>query len=323
MVSLNGGDTTADGSGGEAMLDTFYSMAFTQPLPVSYLSTGGRGQWLDENGTDASNSSSNANEPYLEFLEGLLDMDDEALPKVVSISYTDDEQSTPRAYALHVCDLFAQVAARGVSVLVASGDDGAYGVDRSDCAVNDGSGRSRFLATFPASCPYVTTVGATALYLPFESTSWSGGGFSEYFEAPAWQQADTAAYVDGLNGTHAGWFNPAGRGFPDLSLVGVRYLLGSGFTTKGTSASTPVWAAIVALINDARLRAGKSALGFLNPVLYSDKVRSALWDITSGNIGGCSLSNGTVEVGYSAAAGWDPASGLGTPDVGALLAILG
>jgi tripeptidyl-peptidase I len=325
MVSLNGGNTTDNGSGAEALLDTFYSMAFTQPLPVSYLSTGGRGQYIGEDGSDMSNTTANANEPYLEFLEGLLALDDGALPDVVSISYTDDEQATPRAYALHVCDLFAQLAARGVSVLAASGDDGVYGIDHGDCVVNSGQhqgGGKRFLAAFPASCPYVTAVGATGLYTPWEPTSWSGGGFSEYFGVPDWQRDATAAYVAGLNGSHDGWYNGTGRGFPDVTLVGVRYLLGGTFTTKGTSASTPVWAAMVALINDARRRAGKSALGFLNPLLYSEQVRAALWDVTSGNIEGCIADNGDVEVGFSSAVGWDPASGLGIPDFGALLAIL-
>jgi tripeptidyl-peptidase I len=249
VVSIDGGNDTNAGSGGEALLDTFYSMAFTQPLPVTYLSTGGRGQYIGPNGTDLSNTTMNANEPWLGFLEGLLAMDDDTLPKVLSLSYTDDEQSTPRAYAVKVCDLFMQLAARGVSVLVASGDGGAYGIDSGDCVVNDGphKGQLRFLSTFPASCPYVTSVGATGLYLPWEPTSWSSGGFSEYFEAPDWQVNDTSKYITGLNGTHDGWYNATGRGVPDLTLVGVRYLLDGTFTTKGTSASTPVVCAITQL----------------------------------------------------------------------------
>ncbi|KAH8895492.1 tripeptidyl-peptidase sed4 [Thozetella sp. PMI_491] len=326
VTSVNGGNDTNAGSGGEALLDTFYTMAFTEPLPVTFLSTGGVGQYIGSDGTDQTNTSSNSNEPWLEFLEYLLSLDDDTLPKVLSLSYTDDEQSTPRAYAEKVCDLFMQLAARGVSVLAASGDGGASGIDKGDCMVNSGpnQGQLRFLAAFPASCPYVTSVGATGFYIPWEPTSWSSGGFSEYFEAPAWQQNDTAKYVASLNGTHDGWYNTSGRGFPDLTLVGVRYVLDGTFTTKGTSASTPVWASIISLINDKRLRNGKPVLGFLNPLLYSDRVRNALLDVTSGNIGGCyRASDGHVEVGWSAAAGWDPASGLGTPDFDKLLQILG
>lgn len=325
VVSINNGSDTNAGSGGEALLDTFYSMPFTQPLPVTYLSAGGRGQFIGSNGTDLSNSTLNGNEPWLEFLESLLALDDETLPKVLSLSYTDDEQSTPRAYAIKVCDLFMQLAARGVSVLAASGDGAAYGINSGDCVVNSGpnQGEKRFLAGFPASCPYVTSVGATGQYVPWEPTSWSGGGFSEYFETPEWQLNHTAKYIAGLNGTHDGWYNASGRGYPDVTLIGVRYVLDGTFTTKGTSASTPVWASIITLINDKRMRAGKPSLGFLNPLLYSDQVRTALWDVASGNIGGCSYGSGQVEVGWSAAEGWDPASGLGTPEFEALLEILG
>lgn len=271
-----------------------------------------------------SNSTLNSNEPWLEFLESLLAMDDDTLPKVLSLSYTDDEQSTPRAYAIKVCDLFMQLAARGVSVLAASGDGGAYGIDSGDCLVNSGpnQGEKHFLASFPASCPYVTAVGAVSQYVPWEPTSWSSGGFSEYFEVPEWQANDTANYIASLNGTHDGWYNGSGRGYPDVTLIGVRYLLGGTSALKGTSASTPVWASIITLINDKRLRAGKPVLGFLNQLLYSEQVRNALWDVASGSIGGCSDSS-HLELGFSAAAGWDPASGLGTADVGALLEVLG
>ncbi|KAK6086380.1 tripeptidyl-peptidase sed4 [Seiridium cupressi] len=324
VTSINGGNDTDAGSGVEALLDTFYSIPFVEPLPVTYLSTGGRGQYVGSDGTDQSNSTSNFNEPWLDFLEALLALDDDTLPKVLSLSYTDDEQSTPQAYAIKVCDLFMQLAARGVSVLAASGDGGAYGIGSGDCLVNSGPGKgqSRFLSSFPASCPYVTSVGATGMYLPWEPTSWSSGGFSEYFESPEWQLNDTTKYISGLNGTHDGWYNASGRGVPDVTLIGVRYVLDGTFTAKGTSASTPVWASIVTLINDKRLRAGKPVLGFLNPILYSETVRTALWDVASGNIGGCSDSQ-RVEVGFSATEGWDPASGLGTPDFGTLLEVLG
>lgn len=331
VVSINGGNTTNEGSGGEALLDTFYTMPFTQPLPISYLSTGGRGMYIGPNGTDLSNTSANLNEPWLEFLQYLLGVEDENLPKVLSVSYTDDEQATPRPYALHVCDLFMQLAARGVSVIVASGDGGAAGTASStNCVVNSGNPDEppQFLPTFPASCPYVTSIGATGRFIPWQPASFSSGGFSNYFPAPSWQAKDTAAYIKGLNGTHDGWYNASGRGIPDLTLVGSRFLLGGegkfAFTTKGTSASTPVWASIITLINDKRLRAGKPVLGFLNPVLYSDKVRAALTDVTAGSIGGCSLNNGQDFVtGWDAAAGWDPSSGLGVPDFGALMEVLG
>ncbi|KAJ0104179.1 hypothetical protein J7T55_000530 [Diaporthe amygdali] len=331
VVSINGGNTTNNGSGGEALLDTFYTMPFTQPLPVSYLSTGGRGQYIGPNGTDLTNTPANLNEPWLEFLQYLLEVEDANLPKVLSVSYTDDEQATPRPYALHVCDLFMQLAARGVSVIVASGDGGAAGTASStNCVVNSGNPDDppQFIPTFPASCPYVTSIGATGRYIPWEPASFSSGGFSNYFPVPSWQAKDTEAYIKSLNGTHAGWYNASGRGIPDLTAVGSRFLLGGegkyAFTTKGTSASTPVWASIITLINDKRLRAGKPVLGFLNPILYSENVRAALTDVASGTIGGCSTNGGQDFVtGWEATVGWDPSSGLGVPDFAALMEILG
>ncbi|KAI1840913.1 hypothetical protein JX265_013409 [Neoarthrinium moseri] len=330
ITSVNGGNTTDTGSGGEAMLDTFYTLPFTQPLPVAYLSTGGRGPYIGPDGSNMTDSPSNVNEPWIEFLEYLLALDDDTLPKVLSISYTDDEQSTPKPFAFKICDMFMQLGARGVSVLVASGDGGADGNGQNlQCAANDGplKGQNRFLSTFPASCPYVTSIGATALYVPFEPTSWSSGGFSEYFETPEWQKNFTQQYINNIGDQHAGWYNASGRGVPDLTLVGVRYLIGgsgrSAYTAKGTSASTPVWASMITLINDHRLRAGKPTLGWLNPLLYTDEVRSTLVDLTSGRTGGCTYGDGQVETGWDALNGWDPATGLGAPNFKKLLELLG
>ena len=97
-------------------------------------------------------------------------------------------------------------------------------------------------------------------------------------------------------------------------------LVGSG----GTSAAAPVWAAIVGLLNDARLRNGQKALGFLNPLIYST-LYQGLTDITGGQAVGCNGVNGQtgqpVEgagivpgATWNATEGWDPATGLGVPD---------
>jgi len=323
--------TSTTALAGEALLDLDYTMPFIQPLPIVYYSTGGRGSYIGPNGTDMSNSTDNGNEPWLEFLQHLLALSDAELPKVLSISYTDDEQANSKPYALHVCDLFMQLAARGVSVLVASGDGGAAGTSSStNCVVNSGNSNDplRYIPTFPASCPYVTSVGATGRYFPMEPAPFSSGGFSEYFPVPSWQANSTKTYISTLNGTREGWYNHSGRGIPDVAAVGVRFLLGGegkfAFTTKGTSASTPVWAAIIALLNDKRLRAGKPVLGFLNPILYSEKVRVALDDVASGISSGCTWNDGNDFVtGWEATGGWDPSTGLGTPEFGALMKLLG
>jgi tripeptidyl-peptidase-1 len=99
---------------------------------------------------------------------------------------------------------------------------------------------------------------------------------------------------------------------------------GKKYGSGGTSAAAPTFAGIVGLLNDARLRAGKSTLGFLNPFLYS-KGYKALNDITSGSSYGCGgidpqseeeVSGALIIPGafWNATEGWDPVTGLGTPD---------
>ena len=319
---VNNGTNPVNGTVGiEAMLDLQYSMSFTGPIPVTFYSTGGRPPALDENGQPESD---NGNEPYVEWLEYLLRQ--ESIPQVLSISYTDEEQTVPEAYSRRVCDLFAQVAARGVTILVASGDGGAAGTGRgSECRSNDGQNRRIFLPTFPASCPYVTAVGATAIYNPLEGADYSSGGFSNYFVRPSWQNSQINGYIQGLNGTHDGWYNTSGRGIPDISIIGSRFVVrasGDERPFTGTSASTPVFAAMIALINDRRLRSGKAALGWLNPLLYSEEVQSALTDVTSGSSRSCIVGN-EFEPGWDAAPGWDAITGLGVPDFNRLLDVMG
>lgn len=84
----------------------------------------------------------------------------------------------------------------------------------------------------------------------------------------------------------------------------------------GTSASTPAAAAIVALVNDALLDAGKKTLGFLNPWLYQDGYK-AFNDIVSGSADGCEVE------GFTAGPGWDAVTGFGTPDFPRILKSLG
>lgn len=79
----------------------------------------------------------------------------------------------------------------------------------------------------------------------------------------------------------------------------------------GTSAATPVFAAILTRINDERLKAGKSTIGFVNPTLYKNP--SVLHDITAGDNPGCGTN------GFAVATGWDPVTGLGTPNYPAML----
>ncbi|KAJ3494769.1 hypothetical protein NLG97_g3867 [Lecanicillium saksenae] len=104
-------------------------------------------------------------------------------------------------------------------------------------------------------------------------------------------------------------FDGTKRGFPDVSLLAVNYEVvvnGRIGTYLGTSASSPVLAGMVSLLNDYLEANGKARLGFINPLLYSGKVDAAINDITSGKNYGCNTN------GFSATRGWDAASGLGS-----------
>lgn len=106
------------------------------------------------------------------------------------------------------------------------------------------------------------------------------------------------------------------RGYPDVAANGANYVVavdGSLSLVYGTSASSPTFGSVITLINEQRVNAGKSAVGFINPTLYANP--SILNDITSGGNQGC----GTA--GFTAVAGWDPVTGLGTPNYGKMLSV--
>ena len=257
--------------------------------------------------------ATNTNEPYAEFLQYILN--DPNPPQVISTSYGDDEQTVPRSYATRVCNSFAQLGVRGVSVLFSSGDNGV-GQDGA-CFSNDGKNTTTFLPSFPASCPYVTSVGGTKDFNPeiaaenVRNGYHSGGGFSKYFRRPAYQDAHKVIdnYIDNLHGKYDGLYNKLGRAFPDISAQSQHFGIawyGRPILLDGTSASCPTAASIIALVNDALVAQGKPVLGFLNPWLYS-RGYQAFTDILTGSSRGCDTD------GFPATKGWDPVTGFGTP----------
>lgn len=311
LVNNGTNPSSPSSSGVEAMLDLDYATVFTDPLPVTYYSTGGRPPTLGPHGNRPVAANQSNNEPFIAFVQHLLAQKNP--PQVISMSYSDSEQTVPLAFAKRACTLFGRLAMRGVSVIGASGDGGATGTSNSDCIGPDG--KKRFIPTFPSSCPWVTSVGATAGY--GGAAAFSSGGFSNYFPVPDWQKNATAGYIKALNGSHAGYYNASGRGIPDVSLLGDDYLIVSGgFASAhdGTSASTPVFAAMITLLNDLRLRQKKPVLGFLNPALYKATTRSAIKDIKDGSQSVGCADKTSFEPGWEALAGWDAATGLGTPD---------
>jgi tripeptidyl-peptidase-1 len=189
-----------------------------------------------------------------------------------------------------------------------------------------------FNAIFPASCPYLTSVGGTMSISPEVAWIGSSGGFSRYFPRPSYQDAAIKDYLNKVSPEtfhyYAPFTNFGGRGFPDVAAQSLNYQIffnGRPFPSGGTSAAAPVWAGIVALLNDARLRAGKPALGWLNPLLYAFGPE-VLNDITSGFSIGCNGNNTQTNLAeppgsgivpgarWNATIGWDPTTGYGTPN---------
>ncbi|KKY24640.1 putative tripeptidyl-peptidase 1 precursor [Diplodia seriata] len=327
---INGGDNTqtpntaeqnADGKNMEGNLDAETILGIGYPTPLIAYNTGGSPPFQPDANTDT-----NTNEPYLDWVQHVLGQSD--VPQVVSTSYGDDEQTVPPSYAHTVCNMFAQLGARGVSLLFASGDAGVG--DEGACISNNGTDAATFLPSFPDGCPYVTSVGATTGFSP-ETAAYdvlgsgsvftSGGGFSNYFAQPSYQAEAVQNYsVASLaDGAYAGLYNASGRAYPDIAAQGQKFVVtweGSNIRLDGTSASTPLASAIISLVNDALIAAGKSPLGFLNPWLYQGGWK-AFNDVTNGSAAGCGVE------GFVAAEGWDPVTGFGTPNFPAILESLG
>lgn len=179
-----------------------------------------------------------------------------------------------------------------------------------------------------SSCPYITNVGATqvnpgaTVYEPESAADQSdfvyssGGGFSNIFSTPSYQKSALQTYFSqhnpswlipyGLGSNQNGNYNKTGRGYPDVAANGWNIASvkdGNIFGSYGTSASAPIFAALINRINEVRLNSGKGSLGFLNPTMYANP--SMFNDITNGSNPGCNTP------GFDAVPGWDPVTGLG------------
>ncbi|KAK0336233.1 hypothetical protein LTR91_005266 [Friedmanniomyces endolithicus] len=308
QTRLNATELAARGLIVEGDLDGELVIGISWPTTFMSWATGGSPPYNPDLATPT-----NTNEPYLEWLTYVLA--NSSLPQVISTSYGDDEQSVPYSYAKRVCDGFMQLGARGISVLFSSGDAGVG--SNGTCFSNTDPTKAMFLPAFPASCPWVTSVGGTKDFQPEVAVSrfGSGAGFSNYFGRPAYQTAAVEGYFAKIGDLYAGLYNTTGRGYPDVAAQGNHDVIvwaGNVTTVGGTSASSPTFAAVIALVNDALIARGRPALGFLNPWIYGGAYR-ALNDITSGSSIGCNSS------GFPAEVGWDAVTGYGTPNFGKLV----
>ncbi|GKT52847.1 tripeptidyl peptidase SED3 [Colletotrichum tofieldiae] len=264
----------------------------------------------------------------------MLKLPDDKLPHTITTSFGENEQSLPDGYVQQVCNQFGALGARGVTMVAASGDSGPG----NTCVTNDGTNSTRFNPVFPASCPFVTGVGGVQGVAPERAFAFSSGGFSDKFARPTYQDQAVSAYLkDTIGNQFSGLFNASGRGFPDVSaqsfnLTFVSEGKLSGF--QGTSAAAPIWAGMVGMVNAALIQAGKPPMGFINPWLYGAGSQ-AINDVSTGTSVGCTGTTAfgsqkfppefgaklVPNAGWPSVAGWDAVSGLGTPDMGKILAL--
>ena len=225
---------------------------------------------------------------------------------LISISWGSAELTWTSSGMITMNQAFQDANALGISIFVAAGDDG----------VDDNVGNGKVNVDFPASSPSVTACGGTSLIVVNgvrQETVWndgdgsaSGGGISNFFARPSYQI--NVVMPANLNG------NFQGRGLPDVAAVAdpdtgyAVYADGSWLVVGGTSAVAPFFAGITARLNQLRTK----PVGLINASIYQNPNIDAFNDITAGN----NSSDGIQ--GYSAAVGWDPVTGFGSPNGGSL-----
>ena len=286
----------------EANLDVEYMIAMSTETPTTF--------WYQESDNDM----------FLNWVTAVVDSENP--PLVSSISYGGIEDELSKSM-LQSFDTEAQkLAVMGVSVLASSGDDGVANFQARNMARKCG-----YHPSFPASSPYVTAIGATqgpesgteeiACTSQTGGVITTGGGFSSYYAAPDYQSEAVSSYFAGLPASEqpAAGYEAGNRGYPDISSAGLNYEVvvgGKMYKVSGTSASSPVVAGMVSLVNSARLEAGKPALGFLNTAIYQNGAAISN-DITSGE-NQCTAGRVCCDEGFYAASGWDPLTGFGSLD---------
>ncbi len=281
-VSVDGGSNTpsggADGPDGEVMLDIEVAAAIAPKAKIVVYFTANTSQGFLDAVTQAIHDTVNK-------------------PSVISISWGGPESTWTEQALQQFDEAFQAAATLGVTITVAAGDDGS----------SDGLDDGQAHADFPASSPNVLACGGTRLNVTGTTISsevvWNeaengatGGGISDEFPVPSYQE--NAGVPPSANSS-----KKVGRGLPDVaadadSATGYSIRVdGQDTVFGGTSAVAPLWAGLVARLNQGL---GKS-VGFLNPTLYGLATQSAVFrDITSGDNGA-----------YSARTGWDACSGLG------------
>lgn len=288
--------TTADSADGEVMLDIEVAGAVAPNAKFAVYFAPNNG---DKGFVDAISAAVH---------------DTERNPSVISISWGGPEDPTDTMGINEYHQMFVSAAALGITVCIASGDHGTADLDAAHWD-------HQIHVDHPACDDLVLGCGGTQIDngadvvwndgTPFDPNTpggggWaSGGGISEIFAVPSYQTAANK-FVSIDNGK-------PGRGVPDIAMSATDYYTRvdrQEGASGGTSAVAPLMAALVALLNQAKHK----NVGFLNPFLYSSVAKGVVHDVTSGT----NAIADTVK-GYDAGPGWDPCSGLGTPDGTAIL----
>ncbi len=257
---------------------------------------------------------------------------DQDTAKVVTTSWGQCEAQTGSTLISAEGTVFEQAAAQGQTVISASGDDGSEGCQDASLAATD-----------PGSQPFVTSVGGTTLssvaHGPVEKvwndssirTGAGGGGISGWHAMPAYQTTAAASlHVVSSESSGAPCHVAHGdcRETPDVAADADRstgyviYQDGGWDSNGGTSASAPLWAALVALADASKGCHGR-VIGFANPALYASAAKSYasdFHDITTGN--NDYTPDGNTSGLYPALTGYDMATGLGTPNASHLVATM-
>ncbi|CAG8975991.1 hypothetical protein HYALB_00011546 [Hymenoscyphus albidus] len=215
--------------------------------------------------------------------------------KVISTSYGFNEADLSARYTQRQCAEYMKLGLQGVTILYSSGDSGVAG-NGGMCigkngAYNNGS-EGAFNPIFPGGCPWVTSIGATQVLngstvrtpeVAAQRVISSGGGFSNIFPMPLYQRPAVTSYF------------------------------AQNKISFGTSASAPTFGVIINMVNKERAAVGKGPVGFVNPVLYGNS--RVLTDVRFGSNPGCGTG------GFNASEGWDPVTGLGTPNYPEMLGL--
>ena len=222
--------------------------------------------------------------------------DNENRPNVISISWAASENFYQRERILELNHAFFLASLLGITIVGASGDDGALNLQRTPNV------------SLPASHPLVLACGGTMLEIEEEKIKWeavwnerggqsaSGGGFSKLYPRPQYQYDTLSKYFSSYD---------FGRGVPDVAAnAGIKngytiFFNGKQGPIGGTSASTPLWASLIALLNEG---IGKN-LGFVNNLLFPLSCTNAFNQILYGN-----------NQVFNAGPGWNPCTGLGSPN---------